>query len=183
MRPSLPALYLCAADPAWAPDAPDSVLSRLAALGLIHPDLRVPGVEDALCAGPDFMVLVTFLGCSPSVMLEPDQAGGATCFVRQHLYPDTRFISQTRSVRARCPHCRAAAAPRAGAHAHDERYTCGNCGHGTDLSALDWRHSAGYGRWFLEIAGVHPHEAVPSDRLLDCLRDVSATDWNYFYAG
>ena len=175
----MPALYLCAADPAWVPDGDRRLLSLLAELGLVEISAGVPGVEGALRAGPEFLALLTFLGCSPHVVLEP--GGGKTpCHLRQHLYPEVRFIASAASAQVRCPHCRHPI-DALGSGAHDALHTCAGCGRITALSALDWRRSAGFGRCFLEIVGVHPHEAVPSDRLLDSLRELSSTDWQYFY--
>jgi hypothetical protein len=34
---------------------------------------------------------------------------------------------------------------------------------------------------FLEVRGIFPGEAVPVDRLLKALKDVSASEWGYFY--
>jgi hypothetical protein len=48
---------------------------------------------------------------------------------------------------------------------------------------LDWRRGAGYASVFLEVGGIHPHEALPSDHLLHDLSLFSSCDWQHFFAG
>lgn len=90
-----------------------------------------------------------------------------------------RFIAAQRRPPARCPHCRCEAVidePVA-----DKVYTCPGCDERMRAHQLDWRQAAGFGRFFIEVSGIYPHEAVPADRLLQRLRDFSHGDWNYFF--
>ncbi len=180
----MPSLYLCAADPHWIPDGATELLQRLDALGLLQAPAADTVTAGRYRAGPEFLSLVMFLGCSPRVTLEPEGGsdGQAPCFLRQHLYSAIHRIGATPALKPRCPGCRSPQAAVDPAVA-DASYRCETCGIRSAVSDLDWRRSLGFGRCFLEIAGVHPHEAVPSDKLLDALRDYSETDWRYFYAG
>lgn len=178
----MPSLFLHAGDPLWVPGDLDDLLRALDELGLIAAGPATG--ENCYAAGSRFLRLVTFLGCSPQVTLDPDQAGDgqAACFLRPHLYPEVRFISGAQPARVRCPRCRSPFA-ETGAAIHDTLFTCGDCGETLPVSAFDWRQSAGFGRCFLEIGGIYPHEAVPSDKLLDRLQAFSGSDWRHFYAG
>lgn len=175
-------LYLHTDDPRWIPDDHDGLLQLLDELGL-GTSGRV-GVEDCFSPGSQFLSLVTFLGCSPRAVLDPGQAGDGqpACFVRLHYYPEVRFLADTRSMRVRCPQCRTPLTA-IDTNAHDALFTCADCAGTVPVSQLDWRQSAGFSRCFIEIGGIHPHEAVPSDRLLSRLREYSGTGWRYFYAG
>ena len=140
---------------------------------------------DGQCFGPgsQFLGLVSFLGCSPRAVLDAGRSenGQPACFVRLHQYPDVRFMADMRSLRVRCPQCRTAVTA-VDTDAHDASFTCSDCAGTIAVSQLDWRQSAGFGRCFLEIGSIHPHEAVPSDGLLLRLREYSGTGWRYFYA-
>lgn len=57
------------------------------------------------------------------------------------------------------------------------------CGHVVAAPRARWRHTAGFGRLFVEIPGIYPHEAVPADRLLDALAAATGVRWDYFYTG
>ncbi len=181
----MPSLYLCAADSHWVPAATDELLRRLDALGLLA--LSPAGgrpATDRFPPGAEFPTLVMFLGCSPRVPMAPAEAlgGQEPCCVRQHLYSTPRCIGNAAAVKPRCPACRTAHAPFEPVAAHT-RHRCPACGKSAAVSELDWRQAAGFGRYFLEIGGIHPHEAVPSDKLLATLGEHSATPWRYFYSG
>jgi hypothetical protein len=60
-------------------------------------------------------------------------------------------------------------------------WTCPACGAASAPYQLNWRHNAGCGRLFVEIWGIHPHEAVPADALLACLHEHTAQHWSYCY--
>jgi hypothetical protein len=61
------------------------------------------------------------------------------------------------------------------------RWTCTRCGAATEVGRLDWRRSAGIGRFFVQILDVFPEEAVPLHRLLDELAEAGCGAWRYFY--
>jgi len=187
-------LILHTADPHWVPDDAGELRRVLREIGLIGAEFSCAG-RTHYCAGENFLHLLSFLGCSPSVALEPpldqeapDDAAKAFCHV--HLgVPQSRvqFLSDPGTV-PRCPRCRQRIeqwrdvittwqqAPE------DYSWQCPGCGHEMCPRQLDWRQGAGFGRLFIEIWGIHPHEAVPGDRLLAALRRVSGGEWCFFYA-
>ena len=174
-------LLLHPADPCWIPGDGDRFSALLEQLGLIDTALKAARHGD-FRAGQQFLNLIMFLGCSPRVVLDPGEAdqGQAACSLQYHLYPEVTFLSAASRPQVRCPDCRAPAGDvDTGSPA--QSITCARCGHNSQISALDWRRAAGFGRFFLEIGGIYPHEAVPSDKLLDGLRDHSGVAWRYFY--
>ena len=145
----------------------------------------------AYYAGEEFLSLLTFLGCSPHVDLLPADAGqrndGRFCHLRLQLdLPQARFRAAAGKLRPRCPQCR---------HEVDEwealvaQYAnnpavvhhCPKCNTAIPVPELNWRQSAGCGRWFIEVWNIHPHEAVPSERLLEVIEGVTGVACRYFY--
>lgn len=179
----MPSLLLHPADPCWIPGAGDRFSDLLEQLGLIDATLKA-GRSGDFRAGEQFLNLIMFLGCSPRVVLEPGEAdeGQTACYLQYHLYPEVTFLSAAKRPPVRCPGCRAPAG-EVDASSHVRSVTCARCGQNVQVCALDWRRAAGFGRFFLEIGGVYPHEAVPSDKLLDSLREHSGGAWQYFYTG
>jgi len=179
----VPSLLLHPADPCWIPGAGDRFSDLLEQLGLIDTTLKA-GRSGDFRAGEQFLNLVMFLGCSPRVVLEPGEAdeGQTACHLQYHLYPEVTFLSAAKRPQVRCPGCRAPAG-EVDTSSHLRSVTCARCGRTVQVCALDWRRAAGFGRFFLEIGGVYPHEAVPSDKLLDSLREHSGGAWQYFYTG
>ena len=179
----MPSLLLHPDQPDWAPDDRADFFILLEQLGLIDTasDATEPG---AFRLGHNFPALVTFLGCSPRVVIDPQEAGDgqSVCYLRYHSYPDAHFLSASRPQAARCPYCRA---PASGVFptTPDRPFSCPQCGRLSALRALDWRRSAGFGRCFLEVTNIYPHEAVPSDSLMERLGGYAGGAWRYFYAG
>lgn len=175
----MPSLLLTAGDAGWSPTEIDLLTEPLARHGLIG-DQTSAG--NSYWPGDAFLELVMFLGCSPQVALNPQQAaeGHSVPSIHFHIYPETRFLAAERRSAARCRKCRATV--EAGqAIGWDEDVCCPECGDQAKGVELDWRQSAGYGRCFVEIQGIYAQEAVPADKLLSILSACSGDDWRYFY--
>jgi hypothetical protein len=177
----MPSLLLHADDACLVPDDQSALVHLLTDLGLTG-DTWEDEREYGFWPGQQFLSLVMFLGCSPLVGFDPHQAGEGqpVCRLLMHSYSDVKFLSTTPCPAGRCPHCRTGLKVAQDAP-HDGVYTCPGCGRSAVVSDLDWRQGAGFGRFFIEIRGIYPHEAVPTDKLLDTLRDSSGTNWRYFY--
>ena len=63
----------------------------------------------------------------------------------------------------------------------DYRWNCPECDKQSRPNELDWRQSAGFGRFFVEIWGIHPAEAVPADALMETLGRSTDSRWGFFY--
>ncbi len=63
----------------------------------------------------------------------------------------------------------------------DYRWNCPECDKQSRPNELDWRQSAGFGRFFVEIWGIHPAEAVPGDALMETLGRSTDSRWGFFY--
>lgn len=177
----MPSLLLHADDPRWHPADPQSLVAILLELRLIRPSTASEPVAE-FRAGEQFLRLVMFLGCSPHVLLDAETAaqGQVVCHIRLRSYGDVTLLAAKAKPSARCANCRAAADLSSTA-AFENGYRCRQCGSESRVSDLDWRQCAGFGRCFVEVSGIHPHEAVPSDKLLNALRAYSQCNWKYFY--
>jgi len=166
--------------PQWRPTAPDAVARVLADAGLIG---AAQGSDVLLYgAGEQFLSLVTFLGCSPRISLtEADAADGQPlCRIRLHDFDDVTLLESQPPPALRCAGCRAAQ-PRPVSLHYDWRQPCAKCGVSLPLHRCDWRRGAAFGRFFVEIENVFPHEAVPADLLMSRLESLSDSRWDYFY--
>jgi len=137
-----------------------------------------------LAAGPRFPELITFLGCSPYLRLDPDPSGGeAFCHVGvRGPFERPRLIVGRNTRPPRCPGChRQIVEWQAGLG--DETIHCHQCGGVFPLESIAWRRNGGFGRLFLELFNVFPGEAVPSEELLGALREITPSrgEWGYFY--
>jgi hypothetical protein len=61
------------------------------------------------------------------------------------------------------------------------KFRCDKCHEEVSLYQLAWRHTAGFGRMFIDVYSIYPHEGVPTEQLLIMLEKASGTPWEYFY--
>ena len=182
-------LILHADDPAHLPPEARVLAAALANIGLIAAPLAHDPV--AWQAGPEFLSLVIFLGCSPRVAFAPaddrQAAEGLYCHVRYRVQEaGPVFRAAPGRLQPRCPGCRAVVTEaqawlRDGFPEDHPSRACPSCGRALSATQLDWRQNAGCGRWFLEVWNVHPHEAVPAEALVAALERVAGTPVRYFY--
>lgn len=163
----------------------ERLLSTLEAAGFIGDPIRRGAGE--FMTGNRFLQLVTFMGCSPFLRLEPSGADDSDfCHVRIHgPYANPRFVRGTNTRPPRCPNCRRRVeewqplAERWEA-TRDAAHHCPACGSETPFTGLEWRQNAGIGRLFIEVTQVFPGEAVPVPALMELLATTGGP-WNYFY--
>ena len=188
-------LLLLPADPSCPAIGLDRLAERLQAIGLIgqpvplHDGLFYP-------TGDRFLQLVTFLGCAPMIELDPpaDPAElesasieGRFCHIYLTETEQLQFRAEAQTRTARCPQCRKPepdweALIRAWQQDPVKSvWQCAACGHAGRPSDLQFRKTAGFGRTWIEIRGIHPSEAVPGDALLAALHTLSGCDWNTVY--
>ncbi|MES9857586.1 MAG: hypothetical protein ABW166_13420 [Sedimenticola sp.] len=175
-------LVLHPADPTAAPPA-DALTQLMAGMGLIG-NLQ-PGEDHVYFTGERFLQLITFLGCSPFVRMEPkDEDDIDYCHIRLlPTSPSPQLLFDKNTRPPRCPHCNKgdgdwlshfSAEPMATA------WKCPGCGQPLTQAQFKWRHQAGYSRLFVVIPGIFPNEAVPLPELLNKLAGMGG-EWDYFY--
>lgn len=173
-----------------------ALVTALQTIGLV----AAPVCNNPACgyrAGEQFLRLVTFLGCSPAIELEPpvspDEcaracADGSLCHIRFSPAQDRiRFRADSRLPAPRCPQCRKAEnrwtelITQWHADSRMNQWECRDCGYQGRLFDLNFRHRGAFGRSFIDIWGIHPAEAVPGETLLTTLGELSGGDWTYLY--
>jgi hypothetical protein len=179
-------LLLTARDPQREPPTA-LLLHHLHRNGLLGPPLQGTGGEDFLI-GQGFLQLITFMGCSPHLELEPQPDGGPFCHLRidgPWPTPQLRYGRNTQGPR--CVACRTRLPEWRGLlplwleRPTEASVLCPRCGHSQRPLDLGWRKEAGFGRLFLVVEDVFPGEAVPVPALLQGLGRVTGGDWHYFY--
>ena len=134
-------------------------------------------------AGDNFLSLITFLGCSPNINLQPVE-GENHCFISViQQTQEAECLGYTQTVNPKCPVCKKRINnwkipdwQKAGQLCH-----CDKCQNKTLYSELNWKHECGFARCGFEISHIYPHEAVPTDQLLNSLSEFSGFDWEYCY--
>lgn len=130
-------------------------------------------------AGPEYLSLVSYLGCSPQISLGENEE--ATTIRLSGIYPAARFMAGKNLKRPRCPQCRQTLAGQRLSGDFGEPLCCDDCGCTSQAHAFDWRRSAAFGRVFVEISNVFESEAVPGEALTDCLQKATGEEWEYCY--
>lgn len=160
------------------------LLQHLAQLELITPTAYR---ENHYLPGDNFISLITFLGCSPNISLQPDvsDSDDSHCFISLIETTDqVQCLGYTRQCHPKCPHCRKRIADwkTSDWQQPGALCVCDKCGSETAYAHLNWKHECGFGRCGFSIANIYPHEAVPTDQLLEKLQQLSGMDWDYAYA-
>jgi len=166
----------------WVPHGRGHLSECLVDVGLCE---RVAPDAQGWCpVGEHFLGLVTFLGCSPAIHLAPDPASPEREYCRVRLREfraAPHFLHARHLPTPRCPVCRAPVAVDPAQTTPESDVDCRRCGARTSAARLDWRRAAGYASLFIEISGVYPGEALPTDALLARLEQASGCGWRYFY--
>lgn len=158
-----------------------TVIDQLSGLGLIG-NSTCPGGSSYL-PGPEFMRLITFLGCSPVVS---NGEGGDSDRPNQYfvevsdVHDSAVAICGVNKTGPRCPECKHKPSGwSVSGSTVNFALTCDQCGLQAPLYVWDWRHQAGFGRIWISIWGVHEGEVVPGEKLLNTLHKLSGLVWNY----
>ena len=168
---------------------------RLQAIGLIGQPVK-PGDSLFYPTGENFLQLITFLGCSPTIELDPPSdpalvdaasAAGRFCHVFLSCTDELQFRTDAQTQPPRCPQCRVperAWQQKIKTWQKDSEnisWQCPDCGFTGLLTDLAFRKTAGFGRTFVEIRGIYPSEAVPGEALRGTLRSLTGGDWKPIY--
>ena len=182
----MPKLVFHSSNPNYTPDRLAEIISEMQKVGFLGEKWMSPEsvLGERYLIGDSFLSLVTFMGCAPAIELEPleNQPDSLEfCHIEiQEVENTVHFIRGGEHLISRCPHCRQR-------HADWKTipkslvYTCDKCKVETHLSEYDWKNTAGCGRFFINLHGIYPQEAIPTSSLLQTLNKISDTDWRYFY--
>jgi len=189
-------LLLHPADPQCPAIPTDVLVERLQSIGLIGEPVRLTA-ETIYPVGGHFLQLITFLGCSPMIELElPADAGSLEAGSKDGRFchaaiadsgGNLQFRADEHKTEPRCPQCRKPDPHwREWLHAWEEdpqrlHWSCTSCGYTGELTDLNFRKSAGFGRNFIEIRGIYPSEAIPGEALLASLQTLTGCTWNTLY--
>jgi hypothetical protein len=132
--------------------------------------------------GNRFLQLLTFMGCSPHIRLEPEHPGDEdyVC-VRLIESASPLLLASDKSRTPGCPHCRKPAFSDWSVLEEASPLVCQHCGDRLSPGELRWRNDAGLARLFIEINSIYPGEAQPVDSMMQQLREASGCEWRYFY--
>jgi len=182
----MPKLVFHAKNPEYIPADIFELVSAMRQIGFLGNKWQSPNSisGERYLVGDSFLSLVTFLGCAPAIELEPiaEQPNSTEfCHIEiEEIKKGVEFIRGSEHLISRCPHCRQR-------HAdwktipEDLLYSCDKCKVETHLSEYDWKNTAGCGRFFINLHGIYPQEAIPTSHLLQTLEKISDTEWSYFY--
>ena len=146
--------------------------------------------NESYYVGDNFLKLITFLGCSPYIQIEPEEGASDSfcCIVLSDLSNEICFRFLARDVTARCPKCRKNLdswqnwlnqwKESSGSFVVE----CEHCSSRLSLFDLNWRHSAAFARCFIDIWNIYPQEAIPTEELLQKLSEATGEDWDYFFS-
>lgn len=164
------------------------LLGGLREIELIAAEFPLNG-QTHFSVGTRFLELVIFLGCSPSIALSLEEVptgenttkGEGFCHIRLRTTGDPCLILSPEHVWGRCRQCKLDI-PLNPENRSRSLLCCPKCNSMKALADLDFRKMGGVGQCFVEVWGIHPHEAVPSDELLARLAHLSGGPWQYFYS-
>ena len=164
---------------AGEPPSGERLIQALRRIGFVG----APLAGDGFLPGERFMQLLSFMGCSPFLRLEPTDDGSPFCQIRlTGPLPQPQAFPDAGGRPPRCPDCRAPLGD------WQERLTgatvrCTACGTDLALASLAWGHHAGAGRLFLEVWEVYPGDGRPSEGLLAALKEAGGAPWHWFWQG
>ncbi len=178
---SIGKLILYPTDTEATPPEAKALINSLNMLGLIGR----PMDSDAnrFLAGERFLQLISFVGCSPAVCLNPREER-ATGFCHLSIcgpFDSPRLVFAQDCRPPRCSACQKTI-PNWKEFADNQEITCNRCGESQRAEKIAWGRRAGYGRIFIEIHNIFPGEAQPVGELLNKLQTKTGLSWNYFFS-
>jgi DNA-directed RNA polymerase subunit RPC12/RpoP len=182
-------LVLTPADPFYLPRDIQSIVARLRSIQFCEEPISSMNGQHYLL-GERFMQLVSFMGCSPFIQVQPADDEQPFCHLSiDGPYPKPVFLQGRNTTSPSCEDCRKRITdwPPLIAQWLEQPETflasCPHCGHRQNPASYNWRQSAGCGRLFLFVENIFPNEAIPSPELLETLEESGpeTTAWGYFY--
>lgn len=171
-------LVIYPTNPNWIADDPEALIKVLQETGLTGEFLNKN--ENSFLAGKKFLDHINFMGCSPNIKLENENADGKFTFIRLITTETITTLTGKHSFSPHCPQCKK---PEKNWREllKDNQLTCSHCQQVSNAWHYNWRKSAGFGRCFIEITDIYPKEAIPQTLLLELLEDRFRVSWGYFF--
>jgi len=120
--------------------------------------------------GEKFLSLLTFMGCSPNIELEP-QDNKPYCYIELKTPSQMQFISGKNTKYPLCSQCKEKL----------KKLTCTKCDNRINPTIINWRKSAFVANCWIVIANIYELEAIPNDELLELLANETGIKWKYAY--
>jgi hypothetical protein len=165
-------------DPEWSPDKTATIISSLKDIELIAEAL--PNEKHAYMVGEHFLEQISFMGCSPNINLVPQDNAEKFCCIKLITKPGITALTSQHTHAPHCPHCKKPEKNWSDTIT-DTSLLCSSCGQTSSPWHYNWRKSAGFGHFFIEITEIYPKEAIPQPELLSSLEQRHGTSWAYFY--
>lgn len=130
--------------------------------------------------GDRLMDFINYLGCSPAL-----SSGALEASIKLFSYKTLTGMGAEPIETLRYPRCKHPISNGPALLADLQataRWTCPGCGQQGNADEINWRKSAGYSHYFIEISPIFPREALPSEALLTILQDNTKKPWSWFYS-
>jgi len=178
-------LLLCASDPAWQAKGRLALLQLLQQLAVLGEAVGEAELGRYLI-GPDFLQSFSFMGCSPSIELEPSSRENINwdgfVFIDLPQATDQPCWLADQSAKPACPACGQRMRDWMSHYVDsDATLSCPRCGQRTAVCRWRWYDAGACARQFISIVNVFPREAMPTEALLQELETETGTPWQYFY--
>jgi hypothetical protein len=173
-------LILHPKNPAENPVPTAGLMRHLGAIGLLGAPLDKE--NSVFRVGSRFLQLISFLGCSPYLQLDPpgDGSDNFCHIIVRGPFESPKLLYGEGAHPPRCPSC--GALMKQWKEGVDSGLIgCGECGSKHPPGSIAWGKQAGYGRLFVEIRNIFPGEAIPVAELMSALQDLGIGEWGYFF--
>jgi hypothetical protein len=187
-------LYLCPEQHDLSIKDREALISDLREIKLIAAGFNLPGIhtketESSFYSGEKFLDYIAYMGCSPAIQFEPgspeggEHEGSRFCHIRIHHFEPAELIHNMgpQAKAPLCPSCKKPVKDWQAARSGSQ-ILCPSCSSAANIQDYNWRKNAGFAQLFIEITDIFPKEALPQQLLLDRLRDITGTGWQYFYS-
>lgn len=160
------------------------MIAVLRGLAFIGEDLEGEQ-EGRYKVGEAFLSLICFMGCSPNIEIEP-QENSPFCYVEIPKKNQRQFMAGENVKKVKCPCCKAIQTQLASSllAVNEEALLtqkCAECGEGLNPAKLNWRKSAFIAKTWVLLGNIYEAEAVPNEKLLAALQQLSGCAWQYAY--
>lgn len=174
-------LILSPTDPYFSPQNLSQLIASLQHVGFMGSVWSA----DRYLIGEDFLLAIGFLGCAPSIQMEPLEDPNDLRFCHWHIPSATELpkLVASRTIKPPlCPECRHPFTDWNASHAPAASLTCPNCDKTALTNEWVWRRKGMcFSRFHITICNIFEGEAVPDAALLKLLEEATQTPWQYCY--